>query len=107
MVRGQRVMMGGNGSSDVAKHGSRFDLGWAEKAEAWQGENIEDIPRDALFLWAMQADADGRFRGKVESVGGHERRWAYSYDGGRAARRVQARTGSLLSGTPTTMKDGG
>ena len=89
MVRRQNVMIGGDGSSDVAKHGSHFDPGWAEKAGARQEERAEDIPKDALYRCAMQTGTDGRLRGKVESVGGHERRWAYSYD--EDGRLVEAR----------------
>lgn len=80
MVPRQKAMVGGEGASDAPKQGSHYDLGWAERAESGQRERTQDIPKDALFRCAMQADADGRFRGKVETVGADERRWAYAYD---------------------------
>lgn len=89
MALGQRTMVGGEGASDVARQESHYGLGWAERAEFERRERVHDIPRDALFRCAVQADADGRFRGKVETVGADERRWAYAYDGD--GRLVEAR----------------
>jgi len=85
----QQVMVGVEGASYVEKQGSPYDLGWAERAESGQRERTQDIPKDALFRCAMQIDADGRFKGKVETVGADERRWVYAYD--MDGRLVEAR----------------
>ena len=88
-MRGQKVMGGGEGAPGGAARGSRFDLGWAEKAEIEQREKVPEFPKDALFQCVMQIGVDGRFLGKIETVGADERRWAYVYDGD--GRLVEAR----------------